>query len=174
MKLHFRKLLIYFIIISLALGVVLLAYLGWESLNIDWYSDNKAEVFTRKMTLEFEQSLNPQLSEIFDFSFTYAYSIEDSYIDGPFINKEHGTDMDLDAVKSVEIDGIRRIVFFDSQGRMIYEYRYKLWVFVPMNEGLILFPDTVLSAQPIPNEENAFSIHFTGHTATVEEYFGIS
>ena len=83
-----------------------------------------------------------EIKDVFDFDFDRGYVVADSYNDGKTFNKVNGLNLNIESLESLSADYIKRIIFVDKEGNLIYDYQYYLDDLVPKNEGVIIYPTT--------------------------------
>lgn len=152
-------------IVCLSLGFILalMGFFGMLSSNEGiFYNWAKADRYTQVIQNSLQKGESISLGEVFTFDFATAYVVEDSYISGIQMNEKHGFQLDINSIKSVETDAIRRIVFFDDQGKLVYEYRYMVDKLFALQEGFMIRTGTILSPVDSPDTEDGEWFRFIG------------
>jgi hypothetical protein len=128
----------------------------------DKYDYSPSDRYTQYIVTHLEQGEEIRLADVFEFEFSEAYVIEDSYVTGQSIKQSRHLNLDLDSIGSVGTDGIRRIAFFNNEGRLIFEYRYSAGDLFPVREGFMVYPSTVLSRRNNPTQYDSIRFDFVG------------
>lgn len=71
---------------------------------------------------------------------------------GESFARQYNLDISINQVEAVDTEILRRIVFVDENGDYIYEFRYNVEKLTLMEEGMIIYPETIIKKEGIePN-----------------------
>ena len=97
--------------------------------------------------------------DIFSFEFDRAYVFNDCYISGDGLAQKYNLDISIGEVKTGSSENIQRIVFVDKSGNFVYEFRCDVSEVVFPQEGVILYPETVIERKAF-DQDNRLILGF--------------
>lgn len=134
------------------------------------YDTKKAQKYQQKLISVLQQKQEVTVGDIFDFDFSKAYVFKDNYIDGEGFAKKYGFDIDIKDVPENNYEPVRRIVFVDGGGKLVYEFRYTMFEKIAaVEEGMIIYPDTIIEC--VEDEENKPEYMLFRFVARDSDYF---
>jgi len=107
------------------------------------YDQSRADLYVEQIKKAIGTGNNEvPMNQIFTFDFDRAYVFKDNYIDGERFTQIYNLNLSIDQIESVDAEFIRRIVFVDKNGNLVYEFRYDYSDLNPKEEGMIIYPNT--------------------------------
>ncbi len=122
--------------------VAALLLVGLASLII--YGVTKTPNYNKRLVSEMEDAELITLKTVFSFDFHKAYVIDDPYISGEDFAKTHGLNISISQVKAGTSENIQRIVFVDSLGNFVYEFKCNKSDIIIAENGIVIYPETVI------------------------------
>lgn len=117
----------------------------------------KTENYSEKIISAFHKQETINVQDIFSFDFHHAYVLDDPYISGEGFAKRHNLDISIEQVESGVSENIGRIVFVDGEGHYVYEFKYDTNKLAVLDEGCIIYPETVIEKV---SSENLLTVNF--------------
>lgn len=130
------------IISIIVILTVILVIIVFKNIHISRYDKATADRYTKKMIIMLNRNESFEIKDIFDFNFDRGYVVSDSYNDGKTFNEVNDLNLNIESLESLSADYVKRIIFVDKEGNLIYDYQYYLDDLVPKNEGVIIYPTT--------------------------------
>lgn len=119
----------------------------------------KEENYSDKLISFFSEQQTATVQDIFSFEFDRAYIFDDCYISGEGFAQRHNLDLSINEVQSGANENVQRIVFVDESGDFIYEFKCDSSEVILLEEGIIIYPETVIE-RTSSIQEGILSISF--------------
>lgn len=149
------KVVVITIIGVFALSLILLGIksaLGTLKELDDGYDYKKADSYVKKIKKLCDAQDEFLVGDVFQFEYDRAYVFKDNYMSGESFARQYNLDISINQVEAVDTEILRRIVFVDENGDYIYEFRYNVEKLTLMEEGMIIYPETIIKKEGIePN-----------------------
>ena len=144
------------LIVSIALPLLFFIIMGIVLFCI---SLQKEENYSDKLISFFSEQQTATVQDIFSFEFDRAYIFDDCYISGEGFAQRHNLDLSINEVQSGANENVQRIVFVDESGDFIYEFKCDSSEVILLEEGIIIYPETVIE-RTSSIQEGILSISF--------------
>jgi hypothetical protein len=127
------------ILIITALVLIVAFVIGLIAFNVKRSSDYN---FRLVSAMNDEEMVT--LKNVFSFDFHKAYVIDDPYISGTEFAAKYGLNISIDQVKAGADENVQRIVFVDSLGSFVYEFKCNKSEIIIAENGIVIYPETVI------------------------------
>ena len=126
------------------------------------YDYDGAKIYEDSLVEALKESDTITVEEVFDFEFSRAFLIEDTYLSGDSFAKKYGLDISVEEMMENNHENCRRIVFVDDTGEFVYEFRFLYGE--PLSTeivGLTIYPETIIKrVDSFSEQENSIGIEF--------------
>ena len=127
------------ILIITALVLIVAFVIGLIAFNV-----KRSRDYNFKLVSAMNDEEMVTLKNVFSFDFHKAYVIDDPYISGEDFAKQHGLNISISQVKAGTSEDIQRIVFVDSLGSFVYEFKCNKSEIIIAENGIVIYPETVV------------------------------
>ena len=138
------------LIVSIALVFLLFVILG---IIIYYITLQKEENYSDKLISVFSKQRETTVQDVFLFKFDRAYIFDDCYISGEGLAQKYNLDISINEVQSGVNEDVQRIVFVDELGDFIYEFKCDNSEVIILEEGIVIYPETVIERTSSTQEE---------------------
>lgn len=126
------------------------------------YDYENAKKYETRMVSLLEESEIITVDQVFDFAFSRAFVIEETYLGGDSFAEKYGLDISVEEMMENSIETSRRIVFVDDSGEFVYEFRFMFGE--PLStkiDGFIIYPDTkIKQVDSFSEQKDSIGIEF--------------
>ena len=106
--------------------------------------NQKNEDYKSKLISVINKQETATVQDIFSFEFdrAYVFNFTDGYMDGEEFAKKYNLDISITQVEAGQADYIQRIVFVDSSGNFVYEFKCDISEIIFFEKGIVIYPET--------------------------------